>query len=256
MNSIVQAFSGRRAFIPFITCGDPDIETTEKLVGLLAENGADLIELGIPFSDTTAEGEVVQESNNRALASGTTTDTVFEMITRLNNIRCVPIMLRTYANVVFSYGTERFVSRAADIGVSGLILSDVPFEEKDEFNAVCDRYGISYISSVVPYSLDRCDIIAAGAEGFLYCTLLGGDGDFDSKVNQIDVMVNEMKNHVDKELFCAVDLDISTPQEASKAASVADGVVIGSAFDALLGKYGRDGIDEINTLAKSFRAAI
>ncbi|MBP3879826.1 MAG: tryptophan synthase subunit alpha, partial [Lachnospiraceae bacterium] len=135
-NRIHRAFENGKAFIPFLTCGDPDLETTEKLVYAMEEAGADLIELGIPFSDPTAEGPVIQEANVRALSGGVTTDKIFDMVIRIRNNSDIPMVFMTYANVVFSYGTERFIARAAEIGMDGLILPDVPFEEKDEFDEV------------------------------------------------------------------------------------------------------------------------
>ena len=122
MTKIRDAFKDGKAFIPFLTCGDPDLETTEKLVCAMAEAGADLIELGIPFSDPTAEGPVIQEANVRALSAGTTTDKIFDMVVRIRKTVKISLVFMTYANVVFSYGSERFISKAAEIGINGLIL--------------------------------------------------------------------------------------------------------------------------------------
>ena len=141
MSRIAEAFQKGKAFIPFITCGDPDLETTGAIVRALEKNGADLIELGIPFSDPTAEGPVIQGANIRALAGGVTTDRIFDFVRELRRDVKVPMVFMTYANVVFSYGTERFVQTCAQIGMDGLILPDVPFEEKEEFDSVCRKYG-------------------------------------------------------------------------------------------------------------------
>lgn len=168
MSNIASAFANGKAFIPFVTCGDPDLETTAALVRTMAEAGADLIELGIPFSDPTAEGPVIQGANMRALAGGVTTDKIFDMVRDLRRDITVPMVFMTYANVVFTYGTERFVSVCRDIGMDGLILPDLPFEEKDEFAPVCRAYGIDIISLVAPTSADRIAMIAREAEGFLY----------------------------------------------------------------------------------------
>ena len=146
---IAEAFAGGKAFIPFITCGDPSLEITEQLVYAMEEAGADLIELGIPFSDPTAEGPVIQEANVRALAGGVTTDKIFDMVEKIRKKSSVPMVFMTYANVVFSYGIERFVSKAAEVGMNGLILPDVPFEEKEEFDTVCKAYGLEDRKSVV-----------------------------------------------------------------------------------------------------------
>src|SRR5574344_2447527 len=146
MSNIAKAFEKGKAFIPFLTCGDPDLDTTEKLVKAMADSGADLIELGIPFSDPTAEGPVIQEANIRALSGTVTTDRIFDMVRRVRKDCHVPMVFMTYANVVYSYGIEKFVSTASQIGMDGLILPDVPFEEKEEFASVCRKHGMDLIS--------------------------------------------------------------------------------------------------------------
>ena len=166
---ITEAFEKGKAFIPFITCGDPSLEVTEQLVYAMEEAGADLIELGIPFSDPTAEGPVIQRANERALSGGVTTDKVFDMVVKIRKNSSVPMVFMTYANVVFSYGTERFIKTAAEIGMDGLILPDVPYEEKEEFDIVCKKYGIDLISLIAPTSHERVAQIAKDAEGFVYC---------------------------------------------------------------------------------------
>ena len=145
---IAEAFADGKAFIPFVTCGDPSLDVTEQLVYAMAEAGADLIELGIPFSDPTAEGPVIQAANVRALSGGVTTDKIFDMVVRIRQKTDIPMVFMTYANVVYSYGTERFIAKAADIGMNGLILPDVPFEEKKEFDSVCKAYGLDLISLI------------------------------------------------------------------------------------------------------------
>ena len=155
MSRIKEAFAGGKAFIPFLTCGDPDLETTEAIVHAMAQAGADLIELGIPFSDPTAEGPVIQAANARALSGGVTADSIFALVRRLRRTLTLPLVFMTYANVVFSYGTERFLSAAAAAGVDGLILPDVPFEEKEEFAPLCRKYGLDLISLIAPTSAGR-----------------------------------------------------------------------------------------------------
>ena len=168
MSNIAKAFAGGKAFIPFITCGDPDLDTTEQAVRAMARAGADLIELGIPFSDPTAEGPVIQAANQRALSSGVTTDKIFGMVRRLRRDVEIPLIFMTYANVVFSYGTERFCAACEEIGIDGLILPDVPYEEKGEFEPVCRRHGLDLISMIAPTSQARIAAIARDAAGFLY----------------------------------------------------------------------------------------
>ena len=169
MSKIQKAFEGKKAFIPFITCGDPNLETTEQLVYAMERAGASLIELGIPFSDPTAEGPVIQGANLRALSGGVTTDKIFDLVVKIRKNTAIPQVFMTYANVVFSYGTERFIKRAAEIGMDGLILPDVPFEEKEEFDRVCREYGLDLISLIAPTSHDRIRMIAKEASGFIYC---------------------------------------------------------------------------------------
>ena len=174
---ITESFTKGKAFIPFITCGDPSLEVTEQLVYAMEEAGADLIELGIPFSDPTAEGPVIQAANVRALSGGVTTDKVFEMVEKIRKNSSIPMVFMTYANVVFSYGTERFVKKAAEVGMDGLILPDVPFEEKEEFDGICKEYGLDLISLIAPTSHERISMIAKEAQGFcVLCFFSGGYG--------------------------------------------------------------------------------
>ena len=207
---ITEAFAHGKAFIPFITCGDPSLEVTEQLVYALEEAGADLIELGIPFSDPTAEGPVIQAANVRALSGGVTTDKIFEMVEKIRKRTAIPMVFMTYANVVFSYGTERFVKKAADIGMDGLILPDVPFEEKEEFDSVCRAHGLDLISLIAPTSHERIARIAREAEGFVYCvSSLGVTGMRSSITTDIGAMVKLVK--AEKDISCAVGFGISTP---------------------------------------------
>ena len=168
MSKLARAFDHGKAFITFLTCGDPDLETTAAAVRAAAQNGADLIELGIPFSDPTAEGPVIQAANLRALQSGVTTDKIFDLVRELRRDVTIPMVFMTYANVVFSYGTERFLSRCRDAGIDGLILPDVPYEEKEDFLPACRKYGVDFVSLIAPTSENRIAMIAREAEGFLY----------------------------------------------------------------------------------------
>ena len=169
MSNIARAFENGKSFIPFITCGDPDLETTEKLIYALERAGADLIELGIPFSDPTAEGPVIQEANIRSLAGGITTDKVFDLVRRVRKTTHIPLVFMTYANVIYSYGIEQFAATAAKAGIDGIILPDVPFEEADEFEVPFAKVGIDRISMIAPTSHERIAAIAKKAQGFVYC---------------------------------------------------------------------------------------
>lgn len=252
---ITDAFARGKAFIPFITCGDPSLMVTEELVYAMEEAGADLIELGIPFSDPTAEGPVIQAANIRALSGGVTTDKVFEMVEKIRKKTSVPMVFMTYANVVFSYGTEKFCRRAAETGMDGLILPDVPFEEKEEFASVCRKYGLDLISLIAPTSHERIREIAKEAEGFVYCvSSLGVTGVRKEITTDIGEMVKMVKSQ--KDIPCAVGFGISTPEQAEKMASQADGVIVGSAIVKLCEAYGEDCVPYVYEYVKKMKDAV
>ena len=256
MSRISQAFAHGKAFIPFLTCGDPDLETTEAAVRALAQAGADLIELGIPFSDPTAEGPVIQAASARALAAGTTTDKVLDLVRRLRREVDTPMVFMTYANVVFSYGTERFLSAAAEAGVDGLILPDVPYEEKEEFAPMCRKYGLTLISLIAPTSEGRIAMIAREAEGFLYCvSSLGVTGTRKEIATDVGRMVAQAKA-ANPALPCAVGFGVSTPEQAAAMARVSDGVIVGSAIVELAAQYGREAVPQIRDYAAAMKAAV
>ena len=252
---ITEAFSRGKAFIPFVTCGDPSLDVTEKIVNAMVEAGADLIELGIPFSDPTAEGPVIQGANLRALSGGVTTDKVFDMVEKIRKNTDVPMVFMTYANVVFSYGTERFCKRAQEVGMDGLILPDVPYEEKEEFAEVADKYGLDLISLIAPTSHERIATIAKDAEGFVYCvSSLGVTGMRSQITTDIGAMVKLVK--AQKDIPCAVGFGISTPEQAKKMAVQADGVIVGSAIVKLCESYGADCVPYNKEYVKSMKDAI
>lgn len=255
MIKIADAFQNGKAFIPFVTCGDPDLETTAGLVKAMAQAGADLIELGIPFSDPTAEGPVIQGANLRALSAGTTTDKVFELVKELRKSVAVPMVFMTYANVVFSYGADRFLSRAAQAGVQGLILPDVPFEEKKEFDPLCAKYGLELVSMIAPTSHQRITAIAREAQGFVYCvSSLGVTGVRSNITTDIGAMVSLVKQA--KDIPAAVGFGISTPEQARAMAATADGVIVGSAIVKLVAQYGRESIPVVAQYVKTMKQAM
>ncbi len=239
MNNIRKAFENGKAFIPFITCGDPDLDTTLENVKAAAENGADLIELGIPFSDPTAEGPTIQGANIRALKAGTTTDKVFELVERIRKEVSIPLVFMTYANVVFSYGAEKFISRCSEVGIDGMILPDLPFEEKDEFQPICKKYDVALIPLIAPTSHQRIAMIAKEADGFIYIvSSLGVTGVRSEIKTDIASIVKVIRESTDTP--CAVGFGISTPEQAGKMASVSDGAIVGSAIIRIIEKYGKD----------------
>lgn len=252
---ITDAFANGKAFIPFITCGDPSLEVTEQIVYAMEEAGADLIELGIPFSDPTAEGPVIQGANVRALSGGVTTDKIFDMVVKIRKNTQIPMVFMTYANVVFSYGADRFLKTASEIGMDGLILPDVPFEEKAEFDTICKKYGIDLISLIAPTSHERIARIAKEAEGFVYCvSSLGVTGMRSQITTDIGAMVQLVKK--EKDIPCAVGFGISTPEQAAKMAAQADGAIVGSAIVKLCETYGADCVPYIEEYVKSMKDAV
>ncbi len=255
MSNVKKAFENGKAFIPFITCGDPSLEVTEQLVYAAEEAGADLIELGIPFSDPTAEGVVIQAANIRALSGGVTTDKIFDMVRKIRKNTQIPLVFMTYANVVYSYGTDRFLQTAAEIGMDGLILPDVPFEEKAEFDESCKKYGLDLISLIAPTSHERISMIAKEANGFVYCvSSLGVTGVRKEITTDIGAMVKLVKEA--KDIPCAIGFGISTPDQAAKMAAVSDGAIVGSAIVKLCGQYGKECVPYVKEYIKSMKDAI
>ena len=255
MSNIQKAFENGKAFIAFITCGDPDLATTAEVVKEAARNGADLIELGIPFSDPTAEGPVIQGANIRALKGGVTTDSIFDFVRELRKEVTVPMVFMTYANVVFSYGSEKFIATCKEIGMDGLILPDVPFEEKEEFQSICDRYDIDLISLIAPTSENRIAMIAKEAKGFLYIvSSLGVTGTRTEIKTDLSSIVEVVRQNTS--VPCAIGFGISTPEQAKKMAGLSDGAIVGSAIIKLLEKYGTEAPKYVGEYVKSMKDAI
>lgn len=255
MSKIKEAFSDKKAFIPFITCGDPDLETTKKCVIEMVKNGASIIELGIPFSDPTAEGPVIQEANMRALSAGTTTDKIFDMVVELRKEVSIPLAFMTYANVVYSYGSERFIKKCSEIGMDGLILPDVPYEEKEEFSEICEKYDIDLISLIAPTSNDRIAKIAGDAKGFLYIVSSLGVTGMRSEINtDLESMVALVRENSD--IPCAIGFGISKPEQAAKMAAISDGAIIGSAIVKIVAEYGKDAPEHVGEFVRSVREAL
>lgn len=260
--TIAEAFASGKAFIPFVTCGDPNLETIAAIVRELSDAGAAVIELGIPFSDPTAEGPVIQEANIRSLSAGTTTDDVFELASELRAgdadhapVEC-PLVVMTYANVVFHYGIERFCENAAKAGIDGMILPDVPFEEKDEFAGICREHGLGLISMIAPTSEERIAMIAREAEGFVYLvSSLGVTGMRSSFNTDLGSIVERIKQTTDVPV--AIGFGISNAEQAQTMSQIADGVIVGSAIvkqvaehgdasPAIIGTYARGIVEAIN----------
>ncbi len=248
MSKIANAFNNKKAFIPFITCGDPNLSTTKKMIYALEKEGASIIELGIPFSDPTAEGIVIQSANMRALSNSITTDNIFDMVATLD-VK-VPLVFMTYANIVYSYGIESFALKCKEIGMSGVILPDIPFEEKEEFSSVFSQYGIDFISLIAPTSSDRIKQIAGSANGFIYLvSSLGVTGVRQNITTDIDAMVKQVREVTD--LPIAIGFGISTPEQAKEMSDKADGIIVGSAIVRIIEQYGEDSCEKVASFSKS-----
>ena len=255
MNRVHKAFENGKAFIPFVTAGDPSLETTEQLVLRMAEAGADLIELGIPFSDPVAEGPVIQAADARALSAGATTDALFELVHRVRSRCDVPLAFMTYANPVFVYGAEKFMAACTQSGIDAVIVPDLPFEEKGELAPACHQNDIRLISLIAPTSDARISMIAAEAEGFVYCvSSLGVTGVRSSITTDIGNMILKVKSA--KDIPCAVGFGVSTPDQARDMAAVADGVIVGSAIVKIIEKHGRQCIEPITEYVRQMKQAI
>lgn len=252
MSRITEAFKNQKAFIAFITGGDPDIETTEMLIPAMAEAGANLIEIGIPFSDPVAEGIVIQDADERALKAGCTTDKLFDMVKRVRRHTGVPLLFMTYLNPIFTYGKDKFLGRCAECGIDGIIVPDMPFEEKDELAGACEANGIDLISMIAPTSEERIAMIAGEAKGFLYCvSSLGVTGVRSQITTDISKMIDKVREVTD--VPCAIGFGISTPEQAGRMAALADGAIVGSAIVKLIAQYGKDSVGPVSEYVKSMK---
>ena len=255
MNRISKAFSSGKAFIPFITGGDPDIGTTEKLLFALCEAGADMIEIGIPFSDPIAEGPVIEAADERALKAGCTTDRLFELVARVRESIQVPLLFMTYFNPVFVYGISKFTDYCAKCGLDGLIVPDLPFEERGELLEPCLSRGLELISLIAPTSEDRIASIARNSSGFLYCvSSLGVTGERSVLGGSARSMVESVRRI--SSIPCAVGFGVSTPEQAHDIAGFADGVIVGSAIVRIIGEHGRDCVEPVRQYVKSMKGAL
>lgn len=256
MTKIKDAFNNGKSFIPYITAGYPDIETTEKLILAMAEEGADLIEIGIPFSDPTAEGPVIQNAIETALSQGLKTDDVFDMVGRLREKIDIPLVFMTYANIVYGYGAGRFMEKSEQVGIQGLILPDVPFEEKEEFSRLARQHDIEMISLVSPTSKERITKIAQEAEGFIYVvSSLGVTGTRSEITTDLSEMIEVIRS-ADPELPAAIGFGISGPEQAQEMSRYADGVIVGSAIIQLIDEYGEEAEEPVRQFTRDIKAAV
>jgi len=255
MSRIKDVFKKEKALIAFITGGDPNIETTARLIHAMSAAGADIIEIGIPFSDPIAEGPVIQDAGTRALRAGCTTDKLFNMAAELSKDIKAPLLFMTYANPIFAYGKERFMKRCNQCGIDGIIIPDTPYEERGEFTDACRQYGIDLIPMVAPTSAERAAEIGKIAEGFLYCvSSLGVTGIREKLTGEIADIINIVRRVSD--IPCAIGFGISTPEQARQMTRYADGVIIGSAIVKIIAEYGENSIGPVSAYISQIKKAI
>lgn len=255
MSNTANAFKHGKAFIPFVTAGDPNLEVTKEIILAMEKAGADLIEIGIPFSDPVAEGVVIQAADERALKAGTTTDKIFDMVAEVRKESSIPLAFMTYINPVYVYGVDKFCKKAAELGVDALIIPDVPYEEKNEVAPFCDKYGIDLISLIAPTSHDRIKTIAKEAQGFVYCVssmgVTGVRKKITTNLGEMTSLVREVTN-----VPAAIGFGISTPQQAQEMAQYADGVIVGSAIVKICAQYGERCVPYVYDYVKEMKDAV
>ncbi len=255
MSNIKKAFENKKAFIGFVTAGDPDLQVSEQIMLNMAKGGCDLIEIGIPFSDPIAEGPVIQEANLRSLSQGTTTDKVFDLTKKVSAQTDVPLVYMTYLNVLFKYGYDRFLQKAKDAGISGVIIPDLPYEEKDEVQSVAEHYGIDVISLIAPTSEDRIKMIAKDARGFVYTvSSLGVTGTREEIKTDLESITKAIREVTDTPV--AIGFGINTPEQAKKYSHIADGIIVGSAIVKIVAEYGQNAPIKVYEYVNSMKDAI
>lgn len=255
MNKLHKAFEKGKAFVPFITAGDPSLDITENLIYAMEQAGADLIEIGIPFSDPVAEGVVIQQASERALAGGTTLEKIFDMVSRVRSRTEIPLAFMTYYNPVFAFGGERFIRKSVELGVDAVIIPDLPFEESGELRAICHKHSVRLISMIAPTSGERIEQIAEQAEGFVYCvSSLGVTGVRSAFYPGIQEMINRVK--AVKDIPCVVGFGISTPEQAREMCAFADGVISGSAIVKLIGQHGEGSVPIVADYVRRMKEAL
>lgn len=255
MSRIYKAFENGKAFISFVTGGDPDLETTKNLIIEMEKAGADLIEIGVPFSDPIAEGPVIQAANERALSNGCTTDKLFDTIKETRKTVEAPMVFLTYINPIYTYGVEKFLNRCNECGIEGLIIPDLPYEEKGEIADACKEHDVDIISLIAPTSHDRIKMIAKEATGFVYCvSSLGVTGVRNNITTDLGGMVKLVREVTD--VPCAFGFGIATPEQAENVAKYSDGAIVGSAIVKIVEKYGKDSIPYVGEYVKTMKEAV
>ncbi|MCD8048583.1 MAG: tryptophan synthase subunit alpha [Clostridia bacterium] len=250
--SRIERLKGQKSFIAFLTAGDPTIQKTEEYILAMAQAGADLVEIGIPFSDPIAEGVVIQDANIRALKNNTTTDDVFKCVENVRKKTDVPLVFLTYANPVYTYGKDRFFAECERVGIDGIIIPDVPFEEKDEFKTEADAHNVDIVSLVAPTSEERITKIASEAKGFLYVvSSMGVTGMRSTITTDLKTITEKAKEATDIPVF--IGFGINTPEQVHEYYQYADGVIVGSAIVKIIEKYGENAKEELVKYVKSMK---
>lgn len=256
MSNIKAAFDkvkrqGHKAFIPFITAGDPHIEATEEFIYALEKAGSTIIELGVPFSDPVADGPVIQAANIRAMKNGIHIDKIFDMVERVRKNTQIPLVYLMYANTIYHYGIERFFEKCKAVGIDGVIVPDVPIEEKEEFDEYARENGVDFIALVAPTSKDRTKEICEKASGFLYCvSSLGVTGTRESIQTNLTPMFEEIRKYT--QIPTALGFGISNKEQAASLKEYADGIIVGSAMVKIIEKYGEESAQPLMKFAREF----
>jgi tryptophan synthase alpha chain len=255
MIEIKQAFSkgNKKAFVAFLTAGDPTLADTERYINIMQESGVDLIEIGIPFSDPIAEGPVIQAADIRALKNNVCLDDIFAMVERVD--KKVPLVFMTYANPVYFYGYDKFFERLKKVGVAGVIIPDIPFEESGEVKVVADKYGITVVDMVAPTSNERIKKVCANSKGFIYLVSSLGVTGVRSKIDTDIVEITKKIREFSSTPVC-VGFGISTPDQAANMAKAADGAIIGSAIVKIIGEYGSQADEKLREYLTKVSAAV
>ena len=256
MSRIQKAFDEhKKLFIGFVTAGDPNLAVTKEIVLQMVAAGAGIVELGIPFSDPVAEGEVIQRADVRALAAGTTTDKIFALVKELRQETEVPLVFLTYANPIFTCGCEKFFAQCEESGVDGVIVPDIPFEEREELLPFSKPHGVEIISLIAPTSRDRIKMIAQKAEGYVYLvSSLGVTGVRRNITTDIPSIVKEIRKST--KVPVAVGFGIAEPAQAKAMAQVSDGAIVGSAIVKIVERYGEASSAFVYDYVKQMVAAV
>lgn len=239
MSRIYKAFEKKKAFIGFLTAGDPTLAKTEEFVLGMEKAGASLIEIGVPFSDPIADGPVIQEANIRALSAGCTLDGIFETTASIRKKTEIPLVFLAYLNTIYKYGYEKFCGRCKECGVDGVIIPDLPFEEKKEFLPAASKYGVDIITMVAPTSRERIEMVVKEASGFIYVvSSMGVTGARSEITTDVGEIVQIIRSVTDTPT--AIGFGINTKEQVAKYSEIADGVIIGSAIVKIIAEYGTE----------------